>query len=49
MTDDETVHLSGADARGGEIILRSRRRRRIFVAGLVGFVILAIAVYFSFW
>lgn len=50
MTDEETpVHLTGREARGGEIILRSRRRRRIFIAGLVGFVILAIAIYVARW
>lgn len=30
------------DVRGGEIILRSRRRRIIFIAGLIGFVLLAL-------
>ena len=39
---DEAPHISGEDARGGEIILRSRRRRIIFIAGLVGIVILAL-------
>jgi hypothetical protein len=31
-------------ARGGEIILRTRMRRIIFIAGLVGIVILVLAV-----
>ena len=32
--------LSGERARQGEIILRTRRRRAIFIAGLVGIVFL---------
>jgi hypothetical protein len=36
--------ISAEDARGGEIILRTRARRMIFAAGLVGFVVLAIIV-----
>jgi hypothetical protein len=38
------VHLSGDEARGGEIILRTRVRRVIFLTGLVGVVVLAIIV-----
>ncbi len=34
-------------ARGGEIILRTRLRRIIFVAGLVGFVFLAVLLAWS--
>ncbi len=49
MTDEEPVHLTARQARGGEIILRSRRRRQIFVAGLIGFVILAIVIYIARW
>jgi len=49
MTDDKPVHLTGTDARGGEIILRSRRRRRIFVAGLIGLAVVLVALFFSFW
>lgn len=49
MTDnqkqlDEPVHLSAEDAPGGEIILRTRTRRLIFLAGLVGFVIFAVLI-----
>ncbi|MGE0750057.1 MAG: hypothetical protein AB7K64_05660 [Variibacter sp.] len=33
---------SAQDARGGEIVLRSRQRRMIFIAGLVGVVVLVI-------
>lgn len=45
--DDEAPHISAEDARGGEIILRSRRRRLVFIAGLVGFVVLALILKFS--
>lgn len=38
----EPIHISAQDARGGEIILRTRARRLIFIAGLAGFVLLAI-------
>ena len=34
-------------ARGGEIILRTRLRRMIFVGGLIGAVVLALVL--SFW
>jgi hypothetical protein len=36
--------ISAEDARGGEIILRTRARRAIFIAGLVGYVLFAIIV-----
>ena len=36
--------IDAQDARGGEIILRTRRRRTIFIAGLVGFVLLVIVL-----
>lgn len=40
--------VSGIEARQGEIILRTRLRRAIFIAGLAGFVILALlAVWLS--
>lgn len=38
-------HISAEDARGGEIVLRTRRRRAIFIAGLVLWVLLAALVY----
>jgi hypothetical protein len=47
MTDErkgeseERVTLSGREVRQGEIILRTPLRRTVFIAGLVGFVILA--------
>jgi hypothetical protein len=40
----EPVHLSGEQARQGEIVLRTPARRAIFVAGLIGVVILALIV-----
>ncbi|MGN6303569.1 MAG: hypothetical protein ACTHNH_02045 [Mesorhizobium sp.] len=44
--EHETV-LSAADARQGEIILRTRTRRIIFIAGLVGLVIVAVLLRIS--
>lgn len=35
-------HISGERARGGQIILRTRARRIVFIAGLAGFVLLSI-------
>lgn len=40
-------HYSAENARGGEIILRSRTRRLIFIAGLVGAVILLLVYWFA--
>jgi len=37
-------HLSAEEARGGEIILRSRARRAIFLAGLLLAVLIAIGL-----
>ncbi|MDX8438845.1 peptide ABC transporter permease [Mesorhizobium australafricanum] len=42
--DKEGPVFSGQDARQGEIILRTRTRRIIFIAGLVGIVVLALMV-----
>jgi hypothetical protein len=39
--------FSGEQARQGEIILRTRTRRIIFIAGLVGIVILALLLQFA--
>jgi hypothetical protein len=47
LDQDDRIVISDSDARGGEIILRSRRRRAIFIAGLVGFVILAAVLSFA--
>jgi hypothetical protein len=37
----EGQRISSRNARGGEVILRTRRRRVIFLAGLAGFVVLS--------
>jgi hypothetical protein len=42
--DREPREFSGRDTRQGEIILRTRWRKAIFLAGLAGIVILAIAL-----
>ena len=39
---DEPLHFDADKARGAEIILTKRRSRVIFMAGLVGFVVLAL-------
>ncbi|WP_246686722.1 peptide ABC transporter permease [Mesorhizobium sp. B2-4-19] len=38
--------FSAQDARQGEIILRTRTRRIVFIAGLVGIIVLAIVLRF---
>ena len=43
---DSRQHISGRDARGGEIILRSRLMRILFIAGLAGFVLIAMLMLF---
>lgn len=40
--DDEPIHYDADKARGAEIVLTKRRNRAIFIAGLVGFVLLAL-------
>ncbi|TIS56580.1 MAG: peptide ABC transporter permease [Mesorhizobium sp.] len=50
MSDDRDSAgpvFSAEQARQGEIILRTRTRRIIFIAGLVGIVLLAILVRFA--
>ncbi|MBZ9769032.1 MULTISPECIES: peptide ABC transporter permease [unclassified Mesorhizobium] len=42
--DSEGPVFSGQGARQGEIILRTRTRRIIFIAGLVGIVVLALVL-----
>jgi hypothetical protein len=44
---DEIKTYSGRKARQGEIILRTRWRRIVFIAGLVGIVVLVLIVRFS--
>jgi hypothetical protein len=46
---DEGPHYSAEDARGAEIVLRTRRRRLIFIGGLVGFVLLVLVLRFLAW
>lgn len=41
---DEAIRISARDARGGEIILRKRRQRVLFIAGLVGLVVLVLVL-----
>jgi len=45
---DTPRHISAQDARGGDVILRTRRRRLIFIAGLVGLAVLAILARLAF-
>jgi hypothetical protein len=42
--DEQPIHVSAQQASGGEIILRTRARRIIFLAGLAGFVLLALVL-----
>ena len=44
---EEPIHLSAEKARGGEIILRSRTRRIIFIAGLAVFVLFILFLYMA--
>jgi hypothetical protein len=46
-TRDEPPRDPGEKLRQGEIILRTRPRRIIFIAGLVGFVLLALFIQFA--
>lgn len=43
-SETEAPTISAEDARQGEIILRTRRRRIIFLSGLVGFVVLVLVM-----
>ncbi|KAA3449772.1 hypothetical protein C7I87_15010 [Mesorhizobium sp. SARCC-RB16n] len=47
LNGDEGPVFSAEQARQGEIILRTRTRRIIFVAGLVGIVILIAVIRFA--
>jgi hypothetical protein len=40
--NDKPIHYDADKARGAQIILTKRRNRAIFIAGLVGFVLLAL-------
>lgn len=46
--NEPAPHLSAEEARGGDIVMRSKWQRYVFIAGLVGFVLLAIFVKFAF-
>jgi hypothetical protein len=41
---DGPAPYSGNDARGGEIILRTPARRMVFIAGLIGVIVLLVAL-----
>ena len=38
------IHRTGTEARGGEIVLRTRRQRGIFLGGLFGAGVLALVL-----
>ncbi len=40
---DEPIRINADKARGADIVLTKRRNRVIFIAGLVGFVLLVLA------
>lgn len=51
MTPDDpepTPHYSAEDVRQGEIILRRRWQRIVFIAGLVSIILIAIAVRLAY-
>ena len=41
------IELSAEEARGAEIILRSRARRIVFIAGLAGFVLFVLVFLYA--
>src|SRR2546430_815092 len=41
------VHVSAEEARGGEIILRTPTQRAVFLSGLIGVIVLALAAIFA--
>jgi hypothetical protein len=43
------TELSGRDARQGDIVLDTRPRRWIFIAGLVGIVVLIVLLRLLIW
>ncbi|HEY1604206.1 MAG TPA: peptide ABC transporter permease [Allosphingosinicella sp.] len=45
--DEPVPHLTGEEARGGEIVLRSRARRLVFIGGLVLAVLIVIVLRFG--
>jgi hypothetical protein len=47
VSDSEQQTYSAEEVRQGEIILRTRTRRLIFIAGLIGLVVLALVMQFA--
>ena len=47
VSDNERRTYSAEEVRQGEIILRTRTRRLIFIAGLIGLVVLALVIQFA--
>ncbi|WP_156032304.1 peptide ABC transporter permease [Parvularcula oceani] len=45
MAEDEKQTVSGERARQGEVVLRKRWQRGVFIAGLAGIVLLAVLVW----
>ena len=48
MTDPETpIHISAEDARQGETVLRKPWERAVFLAGLIGAILLGLVLAFA--
>lgn len=47
--DDQAPVYSGAKARGGDIVLRKPWERGVFIAGLVGAVIVGLILAWMVW
>lgn len=45
----EPIHIDAEDARAGEVILRKRWQRWVFIAGLAGMVLLYVILRFVAW
>jgi hypothetical protein len=46
---DEPIRIDAEDARAGEIVLRKRWQRKVFIAGLAGIVVLFAILRFVAW
>jgi hypothetical protein len=46
---EEPIRIEAADARAGDIVLRKRWQRRVFIAGLVGITLLILVVRIVGW
>lgn len=44
--NEEPIELPAEKARGAEIVFRNRGQRIVFFAGLAGFVVLVLVLYF---